>query len=1437
MKKLFAFFTFIFLALAGNSQTTNAFRVNYDQALFDLPGNAVEALTTSNYVFAGTNLNFLPIYGTVTQIDDVGALVWSKRYYDGSLGFQLNDIKKDISLNEYYLCGGSESNAAVFMRIDATGNVVASTKFSISQADGAYFNRIIKASDGGYVAVGYVIGHDPDGAGGEIDFVSQNCTDSDGDSHTEYFGSPLIVKLDNNGNHIWHKVFRYYDNPAKAVVDRIYNDASFVDVVEVSDGYIAVGSYDVNDWNPNVSNDCNDQSPTDAIVLKTTTAGAITFHKQFDAINFSGSQNSKYFGAINKTSTGLPIAVGYDNGREWITKYPGSGAWALTFSRLFTYSTFFGTPDPVDNSQIYEVTGGTDLVTMGMYIKPLSFVFSNSLHRMSANAQTNVWAKYYTFGLGAFLPRGSQVSDNGFIMSSMSTGVNWDYHIIKTDPNGDTPLAGCAPTTFTPSASAGTTTTADPYYNFWSGTVGPQALAISVSNVSPTANVQCSFTTCTAPSITTQPSNITVCATGSNTLSVAATSGPYQWQYNNGGSWQNVTNGSPSGITYANGTSNTLTINTSGAAAGTYQYQVIVGNPGCETISNTVTVTVPGATQLAPLGSVCSGTTLNFTSSPASGATYAWSVTPPSGTSATPTSGSSQNFSYTPTNTTGSNQVFNVSVNITSNGTTCPVNFTNTVFPTPSAPIIGTITQPTCSTPTGSVQLTGLPATGSWTVTASPGGATQTGSGTSTTFAGLSPGSYTFTVQNASGCTSSASGSAVLASPPAIPSAPIVGAITQPDCATATGSVSLSGLPAGSWTITASPGGATLSGTGSTASFTGLSANSYTFTVTNASGCTSSASTSAVVNSQPTTPTAPIVGAITQPDCATSTGSVSLSGLPSSGTWTVTINPGGATQTGSGTTASITGLTANTYTFTVTNAQGCTSTASSNAVVNSQPTTPSAPIVGTVIQPNCTVTTGSVTLNGLPGSGSWTVTVNPGGSTQSGSGTSTTINGLSPNNYTFTVTNAQGCTSSASASQTIDPVPGAPTAPTATVTQPDCTTPTGTLQVNTPLGGNYTYSIDGTNFQSSPTFNGLSPNNYSVTVLDNTTGCSSTSASTYTVDPVSGAPTINLDSQVNVTCAGGSDGAINLTISGGQAPYNFAWTPNVGNTDDVSGLSAGTYSVIVTDNLGCSSTDTWTIIEPSAIVGNDLTSPVDCNSGSLGSIALSPSGGTGPFTYSWTPNSETTSSISGLTPGNYSVTITDNVGCSVVENFTISTTGSLGVDASPEITTILQGESVQLSATGATNYTWTPIEGLSCVNCPNPIASPDITTSYIVIGTDAQGCSGADTILIIVEENCSELFVPNIFSPNGNGPAANETLCVFGDCIETLLFRVFDRWGELVFETETAFNPSNGSKNEICWDGTFRGKEAQGGSYVYTLHAKKTNGDMVDTSGNITLVR
>jgi hypothetical protein len=152
-----------------------------------------------------------------------------------------------------------------------------------------------------------------------------------------------------------------------------------------------------------------------------------------------------------------------------------------------------------------------------------------------------------------------------------------------------------------------------------------------------------------------------------------------------------------------------------------------------------------------------------------------------------------------------------------------------TINAAPSAPTLGTITQPTCSTATGSVVLNGLPATGTWVLTKTPGGTTSSGTGTSTTISGLATGTYTYKVTNSSGCISSNSANVLINTP--ITPAPTVGTITQPTCSTATGSVVLNGLPSGSWKLTRSPGSIITTGTGTSTTISNLSPGTYTYTV------------------------------------------------------------------------------------------------------------------------------------------------------------------------------------------------------------------------------------------------------------------------------------------------------------------------------------------------------------------------------------------------------------------------------------------------------------------------------------------------------------------------------------------------------------------------------------------------------------------------------
>ena len=558
-----------------------------------------------------------------------------------------------------------------------------------------------------------------------------------------------------------------------------------------------------------------------------------------------------------------------------------------------------------------------------------------------------------------------------------------------------------------------------------------------------------------------------------------------------------------------------------------------------------------------------------------------------------------------------------------------------TINARPTAPTVGTITQPSCTSPTGSVVLSGLP-TGNWTITRTPGNITTTGTTTSTTLTGLPAGAtYTFTVSNGT-CTSASSGSVVINAVPtapilagatavcvastanvtpstagtwtssqpafatvsnagvvtgvavgtavltytrtsdgcfatrnitinARPTAPTVGTITQPSCTSPTGSVVLSGLPTGNWTITRTPGNITTTGTTTSTTLTGLPAGAtYTFTVSNGT-CTSASSGSVVINA---VPTAPILAGATAV-CVASTANVTPS---TAGTWTSS-QPAFATVSNAGV---VTGVAVGTAVLTYTRtSDGCFATR--NITINARPT---APTVGTITQPSCTSPTGSVVLSGLP-TGNWTITRTPGNITTTGTTTSTTLTGLPAGaTYTFTVSNGT-CTSASSGSVVINAVPTAPVIPTiASVTQPSCTVSTGAITITSQSGVEYSIN-NGTSYQSSPVFIGLLPGAYTLRVrsVGNPT-CSTVATNTVSINNVPISTVSVVATAQSIRCHGSADGSIHFTAQGGigtltatlrnaqnQIVDTKTVTQNVATS--FTNLSAGTYTLLITDSNGC----------------------------------------------------------------------------------------------------------------------------------------------------------------------------------------------------------------------------------------------------------------------------
>ncbi len=174
-----------------------------------------------------------------------------------------------------------------------------------------------------------------------------------------------------------------------------------------------------------------------------------------------------------------------------------------------------------------------------------------------------------------------------------------------------------------------------------------------------------------------------------------------------------------------------------------------------------------------------------------------------------------------------------------------------------------------------------------------------------------------------------------------------------------------------------------------------------------------------------------------------------------------------------------------------------------------------------------------------------------------------------------------------------------------------------------------------------------------------------------------------------------------------------------------------------------------------------------------------------------------------------------------VPNITIVPPGNLRSD-----TTVRFGTSVALKGTGGLTYNWSPNYNISSLSNANVTVKPFRTTQYILTGFNSKRCASRDTINVIVIEDCGEMYVPNAFSPNGDGH--NDVLKVNGICLQTMTFMIFNRWGEKIFET---------NEQNVGWDGTYKGDEMNSGVFVYRLEGKTYDGKAYSSKGNITLIR
>lgn len=584
--------------------------------------------------------------------------------------------------------------------------------------------------------------------------------------------------------------------------------------------------------------------------------------------------------------------------------------------------------------------------------------------------------------------------------------------------------------------------------------------------------------------------------------------------------------------------------------------------------------------------------------------------------------------------------------------------------------------------------------TGSATATASGGtGSISYGwnnGSTTTTASSLTAGTYTVTATDASGCTGTAT--VLIAQPASAVSASI----------TASTNVLCHGNNTGAATASGSGGTGSLtytwSNSGSTATISSLTAATYTVTVTDASGCTG---TTTVAITQPTAPLS-ISFAITNVLC-NGGGSGAITATASGGTGTITY-----LWSNSATTATITTLAANTYTITVTDANGCT------LVDSAEVTQPSSAVNATISSSTNVIcfgqSNGTATASGSGGTGSMSYA-------WSGGGTSATKTGMAAGTYTVTVTDANGCTDIANV----------------TITQPNAAVSVNVINithVSCRFGSNGKGTASGAGGTGSKTYvwsngvttalnNNLPIGTYTVTATDQN-GCTATNSFTITQPATS--VSVAVTGSTNIVCYGGATGAASALGSGGVGSFFYVWS-NASIGASLSGVAAGTYTVSASDQNSCTATASLVITQPDPFLSNAIVADESCEGENDGEIDANVSGGTSPYGYLWS-NAQTSAVATGLSPGTYSVTVSDVNGCTTTGGGVVDA-GSIPPvpDLGPNVT--VTGQDVTLDPGVFDGYEWQ--DGS---NLPTFIVTE--TGTYSVTVTDSNGCTGTDQITVTI---------------------------------------------------------------------------------------------------------
>lgn len=620
----------------------------------------------------------------------------------------------------------------------------------------------------------------------------------------------------------------------------------------------------------------------------------------------------------------------------------------------------------------------------------------------------------------------------------------------------------------------------------------------------------------------------------------------------------------------------------------------------------------------------------------------------------------------------------------------------------------------TCTIPTGSATVQAGGGTSPYNYLWSNGQTGQT--------ATLNAGAFTVTVTDSHSCTSVSGGSILTnITPPTAEAGPPVVITCAAPAPTLNGAGSSTG--GGFSYLWTTSDGFIVSGATTLTPVVNAAGN-YLLTVTNANnGCTASDQTTVTANTTPPTSNAGADGLLT---CSTTTLQLNGSG-PSGNNYTYLWTTADGHILSGGTTTTATVDEPGTYCLKVTNTlNGCSATDCASITENVTP-----PLANAGSASPLTCITSQVTLNGSASSQGpnfsyqW-ATAN--GHIVSGASTLMPIVDLA-GTYTITVSNStNGCTASSSVTVISNiTLPTASAGPDRTL---NCNNTSVVLDGSgSSQGANFSYAWSGPGIVSgestpNPTVNAAG--NYILLVTNTSTGCAKTDTATVTQTPTLQAA---ISASQNVTCNGANTGSATVSGSGGKSPYTYAWSNNA-TTAQISNIAAGAYTATITDADNCSATASVSITQPPALNANATATGETSVGANNGTASTAPSGGVPGYSYAWS-NGATTQNITGLAPGNYTVTITDVNNCTTSQTVTVASFSCAGVSANMT--------SVNPTCNGGTNGSASVSIGGSSgpftYNWSNGATTSSISNlsagNYTVSVQDGNGCNVTGNVTLV----------------------------------------------------------------------------------------------------------